>query len=98
MSFPRYAAYRESGVAWLGEVPEHWDVTRLRFAAQMNPSKSEVSDLPADTEVSFLPMESIGEDGIDNLAHEGASPAGASHHAHGKTAGLQPGRSRRRAA
>lgn len=25
-----YPAYRNSGVPWLGEVPEHWDVRRLR--------------------------------------------------------------------
>ena len=30
MSFPRYPAYRDSGVAWLGEVPEHWDVAPLK--------------------------------------------------------------------
>ena len=24
MSFPRYPAYKDSGVDWLGEVPEHW--------------------------------------------------------------------------
>jgi type I restriction enzyme S subunit len=29
MSFPRYAKYKDSGVEWLGEVPEHWDVRRL---------------------------------------------------------------------
>ena len=26
----RYAAYRPSGVEWLGEVPEHWEVKKLR--------------------------------------------------------------------
>ena len=26
MSFPRYPAYKPSGVEWLGEVPEHWTV------------------------------------------------------------------------
>lgn len=26
MSFPRYESYKDSGVEWLGEVPEHWDV------------------------------------------------------------------------
>jgi type I restriction enzyme S subunit len=31
--------------------------------AELNPSKSEVSHLEAETEVSFLPMEAIGEDG-----------------------------------
>ena len=31
MSFPRYPAYKDSGVEWLGEVPEHWEVTRHTF-------------------------------------------------------------------
>lgn len=30
MSFPRYPKYRDSGVEWLGDVPEHWEVRRLR--------------------------------------------------------------------
>lgn len=30
MSFPRYPAYRDSGVPWLGPVPEHWGVQRLK--------------------------------------------------------------------
>ncbi len=30
MSFPRYPKYKDSGVEWLGEVPEHWEVDRLR--------------------------------------------------------------------
>lgn len=31
MSLPRYPAYRDSGVAWIGSVPAHWSVTRLKF-------------------------------------------------------------------
>jgi type I restriction enzyme S subunit len=30
MSFPRYPRYKDSGVAWLGAVPEHWEVKRLK--------------------------------------------------------------------
>jgi len=30
MSFPRYPAYKDSGVEWLGEVPEHWEALPLR--------------------------------------------------------------------
>jgi type I restriction enzyme, S subunit len=30
MSFPRYPAYKDSGVEWLGEVPEHWEVKSVR--------------------------------------------------------------------
>ena len=70
MSFPRYPKYRESGVEWLGEVPEEWSVTRLRFVAELNPSKSEIADLDRATPVSFLPMESVGDDGSLNLERE----------------------------
>jgi type I restriction enzyme S subunit len=30
MSFPRYPAYKDSGVAWLGEVPAHWSLPKLK--------------------------------------------------------------------
>ena len=30
MSFPRYPRYKASGVEWLGDVPEGWEVVRLR--------------------------------------------------------------------
>lgn len=29
MSFPRYPKYKDSGVEWLGEVPEHWRIIPL---------------------------------------------------------------------
>jgi type I restriction enzyme, S subunit len=29
VSFPRYERYKDSGVEWLGEVPEHWEVRKL---------------------------------------------------------------------
>lgn len=67
MSFPRYPAYKDSGVAWLGEVPAHWEVKRLRHVTTLNPSKSEVGHLSRETEVSFLPMDAVGDDGTLNL-------------------------------
>jgi type I restriction enzyme S subunit len=30
MSFPRYPKYKDSGVDWLGEVPEHWRVAAIK--------------------------------------------------------------------
>ena len=32
MSFPRYPAYKDSGVEWLGRVPEHWSVDRMKWS------------------------------------------------------------------
>jgi len=31
MSFPKYERYKDSGVEWLGEVPEHWTVRKIAF-------------------------------------------------------------------
>ncbi|EPZ16448.1 hypothetical protein M622_12905 [Thauera terpenica 58Eu] len=30
MSFPRYPEYKDSGVEWLGEVPSHWEISRIK--------------------------------------------------------------------
>jgi type I restriction enzyme S subunit len=30
LSIPRYPSYKDSGVEWLGKVPEHWTVTALK--------------------------------------------------------------------
>lgn len=29
-AFPKYPAYKDSGVEWIGDVPEHWDVCAIR--------------------------------------------------------------------
>lgn len=38
MSLPRYPEYKDSGIAWLGEVPAHWHVQRLKYACTVFPS------------------------------------------------------------
>jgi len=60
----RYPKYKDSGVEWFGEVPEHWEVKRLKYVATINPSK-ENSKISKDSDelVTFLPMEKVNEDG-----------------------------------
>ncbi|WP_035442732.1 restriction endonuclease subunit S [Asaia platycodi] len=67
MSLLAYPEYKESGVEWLGEVPKHWGLIRLRFVGAFNPSKSELNYLDDEEHISFLPMESIGDDGSLDL-------------------------------
>ena len=38
MSFKPYPKYKESGVEWLGRVPEHWEVRRLKRLCHVFPS------------------------------------------------------------
>ena len=36
MSLPRYPKYKDSGVEWLGEVPEHWERRQLKTVASIS--------------------------------------------------------------
>ena len=65
----RYERYKDSGIPWLGKVPEHWEVKRLRFTVNLNPVKSEL-DIPEDTLVSFIPMEAVNFDKNLTLTEE----------------------------
>ncbi len=56
----RYAAYKESGVEWIGQVPEHWLICRLKDKATFNPSKSELKKFSGDC--TFAPMEKLKTD------------------------------------
>ncbi len=53
MSLPRYPRYKDSGVEWLGEVPEHWGVDRLRWSIRVarngvwgDEAKEDENDIP----------------------------------------------------
>ena len=58
-----YPAYKPSGIEWPEEIPKHWEIKRLKYVADLNPKASEGRKLDSTTEVSFVPMESVGEYG-----------------------------------
>ncbi|MDP3069406.1 MAG: restriction endonuclease subunit S [Opitutaceae bacterium] len=58
-----YPEYKDSDVEWLQSVPADWAISRVKFFAALNSSKAELNHLPRNTEVTFLPMEAIGEQG-----------------------------------
>ena len=62
-----YKKTKLSGVEWLGDVPEHWEVKRGRFAMRVNPSAPRIRALDPEDEVSFVPMEAVGVGGGLNL-------------------------------
>ncbi|MBX0324792.1 restriction endonuclease subunit S [Halomicroarcula sp. F13] len=63
--YGKYPNYKEIDGSLLS-VPDHWEVRRLKFCAKINPSKNEVEDLDPETEVTFLPMEDVSEQGEIN--------------------------------
>ncbi len=68
MKYKPYRKYKHSGIEWLGEIPEDWEVKRLKYFTKVNPPKSELSGISKNTEVSFLPMENISETGTLDLS------------------------------
>ena len=67
MSFPRYPKYKPSGVEWLGDVPEHWRVKRLKHNARLLTEKTDRRDHPVGLENiegwsgRFIPTETAFE-------------------------------------
>jgi type I restriction enzyme S subunit len=47
---------------------QDWSQSRVKFIAELNPSKSEVAKVSDDKLVTFLPMEAIGENGELDLS------------------------------
>ena len=39
----RYAAYHDSGLPWLGEVPSHWDLLKFKTLGQC--ARAEASEI-----------------------------------------------------
>ena len=58
MSFPRYERYKDSGVEWLGEVPEHWAIYpgRRVFEQKRDPSLSDDQQLSATQKFGVIPQ------------------------------------------
>ncbi len=61
MNYPAYPTYRESGVAWLGAVPEHWEVKRLKYMVSINDEVlAETTD--PEYEFSYVDIGSVSAD------------------------------------
>jgi type I restriction enzyme S subunit len=53
MNFPRYERYKDSGVEWLGEIPEHWGLNRLKYLAKLRLSNIDKHSRSNETPVSL---------------------------------------------
>ena len=65
MKYKRYSKYKDSGVEWIGEIPEGWEIKRLKFILDIP-----VSDGPHETPVfqdSGIPFFSVDNIQDDKL-------------------------------
>lgn len=51
-------AMKDSGVAWVGEIPESWKIERIKFHAEFNPATM-IPEYEENDDVSFIPMDHL---------------------------------------
>ena len=57
------APMKDSGVEWLGEVPENWIVAPIKRIAELTPKKSEIAN-KKEFKCSFVPMDKLKQDSL----------------------------------
>ena len=55
MKFKTYPSYKDSGIEWLGEVPESWETKRLKFSVGLRADKLQAIN----SELSYIGLENI---------------------------------------
>lgn len=67
MNFPRHESYKDSGVEWLGEVPEDWEVTRVKNVFRLIAEPAHVNNdfelLSVYTDIGVKPRKELEEKG-----------------------------------
>lgn len=54
MSFPAYDTYKDSGIEWLGDVPDYWEICRLKFLSDIQTGDKDTVNAEEDAEYAFF--------------------------------------------
>ena len=59
--YQKYPAYKDSGVEWIGEIPEHWEITKIRYYydVQLGKMLQPESKTETDVEVKYLKAQHV---------------------------------------
>ena len=56
---------KDSGIEWIGEIPEGWEIIRLKYLADFEPT-CDTSYLTDESEITYTPMECVKNGGFEN--------------------------------
>ena len=56
---------KDSGIEWIGEIPEGWEITRLKYLADFEPT-CDTSYLTDESEITYTPMECVKNGSFEN--------------------------------
>lgn len=65
----RYAAYKDSGIDWIGEIPEHWSVCPIKYIASCNDETLPESTDPA-FEFEYIDISSVTQGSVNCSEHQ----------------------------
>lgn len=63
MKWKPYPAYKPSGVDWLGPIPTHWEVKRLKYVAKLNPDVL-AEETDPDCVLSYVDITNVDSRGV----------------------------------
>ena len=64
-----HAEMKDSGVEWIGEMPAHWSLRKIKYVAQFAP-KCDFSKLNDESLITFTPMECIRNGYFENRSKQ----------------------------
>ena len=77
--YKRYEKYKDSGIEWIGEIPEHWEINKLKRLSNIitgnTPSKSEEENYD-DEGIPWVKPDNIQDDGTVSETKERLSVIG----------------------
>ena len=68
IKYKRYERYKDSGVEWIGEIPEHWGVSKIKFTTYVK-GRIGWQGLRADEFIDEGPYLVTGTDFVDGLVN-----------------------------
>lgn len=63
MTFTKYAKIKDSGVSWIGDIPQLWHLEPLKYHVKINAKSLDEKTNP-DLEISYIDIGSVHSDGI----------------------------------
>ncbi len=74
-AFPKYPKYKDSGVEWLGDVPEHWEVRKGRYIFSESNERSKdgtETHLSMSQRFGLVPADQLTAKSLQSESYEGA--------------------------
>lgn len=57
-----YPEYKDSGIEWIGKIPKHWEIKKLKYCTSIN-HRTLTEKTPNDYVIQYIDISNVGSDG-----------------------------------